>query len=112
MLLDIISASLIFGFGMLFGWTLGTIRTNAPLIRYFRDYYRRQAEARMRQHTNFLLAQAQQFGAALKSHRSAATEAFKGGGKASVLISPFDAISKGKAERKEGTPISHRLENS
>jgi hypothetical protein len=63
--------------GLLIGYALGILRTHLPLVNYFRDYYRRQSEARMRSHTNFLITQAQSLGAALDSHRCAATASFE-----------------------------------
>jgi hypothetical protein len=96
--------------GLIIGWALGTLRTNASLILYFRDYYRRQADERMRGHTNYLIGLTKSYGAAADSHRRAATEAFDGGRRGFRSISPFDPISHGNDERKESKPISHILE--
>jgi hypothetical protein len=96
--------------GLVIGWALGTLSMNASLICYFRDYYRRQAEARVRQHMNFLLTQTNNFGTALQSHRRAATEAFDGGRQGFRRFSPFDYTARGKAERKEGQPVRHITE--
>jgi hypothetical protein len=111
MQLTILEVLIIFALGILVGWTLGTIRTHAPLINHFRDYYHRQAEARVRQHTGFVLSQMQSFGAALKSHRSAANASVEGGRRRLRPFLPRDyraAVRTGK----EDTPISSRLENS
>ena len=96
--------------GLIIGWSLGTIRANASLILYFRDYYQRQAQERMRTHTNYLLSMMKTFGTAAHSHRRAVTEAFDGGRRGFRSFSPLDPISAGKAERKEGRPISHLID--
>lgn len=74
---------LIFLLGLMVGYAFGALRASTPLVKYWRDYYHRQADARMRSHTNFLIKQAQSLGAALESHRCAATASFVGGRRSS-----------------------------
>ena len=58
----LIYAPVLFMLGIVIGYAIGTARVHLPLINYFRDYYERQAEMRMAQHTRFLLSWIRMFG--------------------------------------------------
>jgi hypothetical protein len=65
---DLLSMLPLLSLGLVIGYGIGVTRIHWPLVNYFRDYYRRKAEARMQGHLHFLLALINLQGAAA-SHR-------------------------------------------
>jgi hypothetical protein len=99
--------ALFFAFGLFIGWTVGTAYVHAPLVNYFRDYYRRWANERCAEHLRFVQSLISLHGAAAASHRSAVTGEGHGGVALSPIIFSVDAppsfshpIMKGKEERE------------
>lgn len=71
MTIDLIEAILILLLGLFVGYAIGSARVHWPLVKCFRDYYRRWANERVAQHARFLIACMNLIGAAAASHKSA-----------------------------------------
>lgn len=97
---------LTFALGLVIGWAIGVARVNWPLINWFRSYYARRAEERMRQHTQFLIAQVNLFGAVAVSHRSAGARASQGGRHGSRLSLQQPLHKGGDAQDKSTDTFS------
>lgn len=78
MTFELLALLTIFAHGLVIGYAIGAAHVNWPLVNWFRNYFNERAEERMRQHTRFLIAQINLFGA-VASRRSAGTRADQGG---------------------------------
>ncbi|MBD0370300.1 MAG: hypothetical protein ICV60_05655 [Pyrinomonadaceae bacterium] len=79
MTFELFAATLILALALAIGYAIGAARVNWPLINWFRNHYEQCAEERVRQHTRFLIAQINLFGAAPFRYRCAVTRAGQGG---------------------------------
>jgi hypothetical protein len=60
---DLIPTLIILALGIIIGWWLGASYYHWPLINFYRAYYQRHAEERIRQHTQFLISVCQLYAA-------------------------------------------------
>ena len=79
-LLMLLATLLIFALGLIIGYLIGAARVHRPLIESFRTYYRQWAEARIAQHTRFLISYSNLCGAIAINQGCAAAGARNSGG--------------------------------